>query len=935
MNNLSFLRHSLLRGFYSNPLTLVYTAGANGSVMGASPQVVDAGKDGSPVTAVASFNYRFLNWSDGVGTATRTDVNVSGNITVTANFVLLVYSVNIPVERGPHNIYVQASDSVGMVSTAPIIYVAAYELTEYGIDLYSGDVLLDAIGTILHDELLPALPTLNFSCATLLTGTIQAVIRERGIRQYQFTIDTVGLSGGIYSYTCLAAESYALTTAIMALQTAYGVTSNAIRLIAPSLNIIDASVPTHSTVNLVTNGEFEANITSWHGLSGAVVSHETGIPLVGIGSLKMVSAGGGCFAYFSHFTAVVGHSYYFTGRVKSTAAAGRKVYASTFTASGTPVDCSSVAIVSKTFTAERTFMEIGFSFDAYVADESFLLNSVVCYDITVMSFVNLLAQPTYPQLFQSIAPVDVIKQLLIQALAQASVRNGNMYVFPLDVSTRVPDYHMQRLDKLTGWQRNADTFDAVQAHYVVKQYPTPDTFLTLHDAVNWSGAVSDVTQVTDILLPVPSGAAGMLKSVGNCNRANLSVAFKDFDRIRFNWLPINDAASVTVSLLQDADNKFEMIHAFNGQIGAGFVFNTGTASTDIFTKDIILSPIRQVKMVAGTTTAPCSYRVSLFGGAGEMLWQDGWHNTISNTFKANPPPAVSEEYQITTVKIEFTDLYLIGTNYGVQAITCFITVQSYIAVGTHMNVVSSVTYSISMSDIGNYFFMGTQGLPAATSSQWYEVINLGGGPCDSLTLDSEHVHAQYNNVEMDMYESYRISVLATLRETITDYAWVPSTYVWSEAFNLFEAVNLALSDFARIGNPMNLAMIALTFTGDNYIDTLVMIADNPLPVTVRAGTGSRVYPVTDDFGSEAGAQAYADGLLPTVSVAREQYTRDVSLATDLAVGDPVNLDGVIGIVYSADYRQDGKTLAAGRAMDTLMTRLSEQSRRLGTLERKG
>lgn len=812
MNNLSFLRHTFLRGSYSNPCTLTYTAGANGSVIGASPQIVDAGKDGSPVTAVANFNYRFLDWSDGIGTATRTDANVSGNITVTANFVVLVYSVNIPLERGPHNVYVQASDSVGTVSTVPIIYVAAYELTAYGIDIYSGDSQLDVIEPVLHDELLPALPTLAFSCAALLTGIVGAVIRERGIKRYQFAIDTVGFSGGLYQYTCKAVESYALMTAIMALQTAYGSTADAIRLIAPSLNIVNAQP---------------------------------------------------------------------------------------------------------------------------------------------------LAQTTYPQIFVNIAPVDIINQLMIQALAQASVRNGNLYMCPLDISDQTPDYHMQRLDPLTKWQKDANIYGAVQARYTIKQYPIPSTVLTLNDAIHWTGTVTDVSQVADTLLPVPSGASSMLKAVGNASRAGLSTLFKDFNRIQFNWNPVT-AISVVVSLQQDASNKLELNHAFNGPIGAGFSFNTGTASTDVYTKNITISPVQFITTIAGHMTANCLYRVTLLNAGGATLWQDVWRNTISNTFEVDVPTSVSQVSQVTTVRIEFTNLYLVdGVHYGIQCITCYITVQTYNAVGTHQSVISNVQYtvplSLSGSGLNNYVtrtilcpvptLLGGQSYTATMVSVlikwtwngdpfqndyvhyfWDSVSAVGGN------LTWYEVRNPYPNQE---YLSSSILVVnVAILGPVTDFAWVPTTFSWSSPFNLFEAVNLALVDFIRTGNPVTLQQIVLTFTGDNYIDTLAFVADNPQPITIQAGTGERAFIVPDMFGSEAGARLYANGLLPIISVAREQYTRDVPLGTDIQVGDPIDGDGRNFIVYAIDYRQDGKTIAAGRAMDTLMARLKEQVRRSDTLQRQ-
>ena len=66
--------------------TLIYTAGANGSISGASPQEVEEGSAGSTVVANPASGYSFLEWSDGLGGASRTDVNVQNDITVEASF---------------------------------------------------------------------------------------------------------------------------------------------------------------------------------------------------------------------------------------------------------------------------------------------------------------------------------------------------------------------------------------------------------------------------------------------------------------------------------------------------------------------------------------------------------------------------------------------------------------------------------------------------------------------------------------------------------------------------------------------------------------------------------------------------------------------------------------------------------------------------------
>lgn|GEM_PF-3054273 len=74
---------------------LSYTAGAGGSIIGEVSQTVEKGANGSSVTAVADDGYEFVQWSDGVQMATRQDLNVQGNISVTAQFrdISPVYSL--------------------------------------------------------------------------------------------------------------------------------------------------------------------------------------------------------------------------------------------------------------------------------------------------------------------------------------------------------------------------------------------------------------------------------------------------------------------------------------------------------------------------------------------------------------------------------------------------------------------------------------------------------------------------------------------------------------------------------------------------------------------------------------------------------------------------------------------------------------------------
>jgi hypothetical protein len=66
--------------------TLTYAAGPGGVISGTSPQTVAVGGSGTAVTAVPNAGYHFVSWSDGVTTATRTDLVVLSGFTVTAAF---------------------------------------------------------------------------------------------------------------------------------------------------------------------------------------------------------------------------------------------------------------------------------------------------------------------------------------------------------------------------------------------------------------------------------------------------------------------------------------------------------------------------------------------------------------------------------------------------------------------------------------------------------------------------------------------------------------------------------------------------------------------------------------------------------------------------------------------------------------------------------
>lgn len=69
--------------------TLTYTAGANGSIIGQEEQRVASGADGEAVFAAADSGYQFDQWSDASTDNPRTDTNITADLSVTAQFVVI------------------------------------------------------------------------------------------------------------------------------------------------------------------------------------------------------------------------------------------------------------------------------------------------------------------------------------------------------------------------------------------------------------------------------------------------------------------------------------------------------------------------------------------------------------------------------------------------------------------------------------------------------------------------------------------------------------------------------------------------------------------------------------------------------------------------------------------------------------------------------
>ncbi len=86
--------HTIHAIFTINTYMLTYLAGDNGSISGSAIQYVNHGENGSAVTAVPDDHYHFVQWSDGSTDNPRTDLNITADLTVTAEFAIDTFTIS-------------------------------------------------------------------------------------------------------------------------------------------------------------------------------------------------------------------------------------------------------------------------------------------------------------------------------------------------------------------------------------------------------------------------------------------------------------------------------------------------------------------------------------------------------------------------------------------------------------------------------------------------------------------------------------------------------------------------------------------------------------------------------------------------------------------------------------------------------------------------
>jgi len=142
-------------------VTVTYSAGLGGTISGLSTQSINYGANTTSVTATPSVGYSFVNWSDGITSESRSDLNVIASKTVTANFskdATVIPSTTTPVATTTSNPQVlgdqTTTDNQGAVlgdsTTTPVSDNSSAETSDIkSVADTNGDVAKDSVQSLL------------------------------------------------------------------------------------------------------------------------------------------------------------------------------------------------------------------------------------------------------------------------------------------------------------------------------------------------------------------------------------------------------------------------------------------------------------------------------------------------------------------------------------------------------------------------------------------------------------------------------------------------------------------------------------------------------------------------------------------------------------------------------------------------------------------
>ena len=201
--------------FAINTYVLTYTAGIHGRVTDGFPQTVTYGGSGTMVTAAPDTGYHFVQWSDGILTATRMDTNVTADITVTATFAVNAYSITSSSgTNGTISPFTPQTVNYGSSVTFTVMPAAGYHVRDVLVDGNSvGAVTSCTFTGVMASHTITAAFSINTYAITVISGPRGVVTPCTGLLPYHTTQAYVVKPGAGYMINTLTVDGVVVNEA--------------------------------------------------------------------------------------------------------------------------------------------------------------------------------------------------------------------------------------------------------------------------------------------------------------------------------------------------------------------------------------------------------------------------------------------------------------------------------------------------------------------------------------------------------------------------------------------------------------------------------------------------------------------------------------------------------------------------------------------------
>jgi hypothetical protein len=589
-------------------------------------------------------------------------------------------------------------------------------------------------------------------------------------------------------------------------------------------------------------------------------------------------------------------------------------------------------------------------------------------------FTGDLPEIIYLQAFLDEKILDIFKRLLILNYAIGYIRNKKIYLYDLENTNAL--FKMNVVDAQIGYDSDPSVIiNKVREYYIRKMYPVPENIFTNYDATNWLGVVLDARQTVNGILPL-SGSLYCLKGTGTISRI-LDFLWSDFDQLNMNWCP-DTATTLEIRLETDAGNYRKYIRTFSGQKGSGFVL-TSSQATDVVVKTLTFAD-KYVNLITGIVTKQCSYKIELKLD-GIVVYTMDWEAATGLFGKAFANTLCD------TIEISFTNLYPVGVTYGIDCsnlvieeykqvyeitgVTVLTTWHSRYSGSTHLNwtydapsstwsgttheeygavspCVGDETYAIK---INHSYIYASLGKPKVGGGMTWTNFHLGVGI--GVGVDERGILVADFSCEYSLEDptwvinlgsvNYSFDVNKILNDFSGEWVWKYATYAWAEVYNLWDSLSIPFSLFTTVGTPTNqINTIRLMAADDNWYDTIYCIKNTPVPQYVEAENAESMAKgikfqerKLDGWSSKESALAFAKAFVNLFGDPAESYSKQMSMQTDINIGDMVDCDGTILPVYKIVYDLNAgqMTVFVGRSVTDTLEWLKETSRKIEAIEK--